>query len=427
MAEIRFEQVGKNYTSTAPVISEVDLTVNEGEFLVVVGPSGCGKSTLLRMVAGLETITKGRIIIGNQVMNDVPPSQRNVAMIFQNYALYPHLSVEKNIGFGLMLQGRPRSETKAKVKAIAELLEVADLLNRRPKELSGGQRQRVAIGRAIIRDPDVFLMDEPLSNLDARLRVQMRKTLRQLHDRLDVTTIYVTHDQVEAMTLGDRVVVLKPLLESDSRSVQQIAPPGELYSVPTNVFVSVFIGSPPMNMLVATPIPGRAQAEVDGCLLQLSGPLVPNLSGRPVLLGVRPHDLSISDPGEGVIPARVTGLEHLGSETLVQVARTARRDRLNEQVPALADLHLQGLESAGDESLTVVMGPHCGLRMGQDVGLRLEASALHVFDAESGERIVEASARSAPSEWAAALEARQSSAAPQGEDDGGRSGANLDV
>lgn len=184
MAEIRFERVSKSYNRAAPVISEVDLVVNDGEFLVLVGPSGCGKSTLLRMVAGLETISEGRIVIGDQLMNDVPPPQRNVAMIFQNYALYPHLSVAKNIGFSLMLQGIRRSEIKEMVQAVADSLEIADLLDRRPKELSGGQRQRVAIGRAIVRNPDVFLMDEPLSNLDARLRVQMRKTLRRLHDRL---------------------------------------------------------------------------------------------------------------------------------------------------------------------------------------------------------------------------------------------------
>ena len=398
MAEIRFEQVSKSYARAAPVISDVHLVVNNGEFLVLVGPSGCGKSTLLRMVAGLETITGGRIIIGDQVMNDVPPPQRNVAMIFQNYALYPHLSVAKNIGFSLMLQGRRRTEIKTMVQTVADSLEITDLLDRNPKELSGGQRQRVAIGRAIIRNPDVFLMDEPLSNLDARLRVQMRKTLRELHDRLGVTTIYVTHDQVEAMTLGDRVVVLKPLFESGNRSVQQIAPPDELYYAPTNIFVSAFIGSPPMNMLVATPTPGRAHVEVDGCSIQLPGRLPTEMSGRCVVLGVRPHDLSIVKPGNDVMPARIVGLEHLGSETLVQVVRTARSDRSDEEVPALRELHSQGLETASDETLTVVSGPDCGLRIGQDVALRLEASALHVFDAASGERIIDAGTRSASRE-----------------------------
>lgn len=409
MAEIRFERVSKSYNRAEPVISGVDLVVDDGEFLVLVGPSGCGKSTLLRMVAGLETISEGRIVIGDQLMNDVPPPQRNVAMIFQNYALYPHLSVAKNIGFSLMLQGRRRNEIKEMVQAVADSLEIADLLDRRPKELSGGQRQRVAIGRAIVRNPDVFLMDEPLSNLDARLRVQMRKTLRRLHDRLGVTTIYVTHDQIEAMTLGDRVVVLRPLFESGSRSVQQIAPPDELYSAPTNIFVSAFIGNPPMNMLVAKPFPGHAQAEVDGCSIRLPGSLPPDGVGASVVLGVRPHHLGIAEPGEGAIPARIVGLENLGSETLVQAVRTARSEQPDEHVPALRELHSQGLETVIDESLTVVTDPHCGLRVGQDVELRLEAAALHVFDAVTGERIVDACAPGAHLQRpaTAALGARQ--------------------
>jgi len=248
MAEIRMEGLGKIYDDGTRAVGNVDLEIQDGEFLVLVGPSGCGKSTILRMIAGLEDISEGSMQIGDRVVNDVAPKDRDIAMVFQNYALYPHMTVRDNMAFGLKLRKMKKDEIDRRVGEAADVLELNDLLDRRPRALSGGQRQRVAMGRAIVREPSAFLMDEPLSNLDAKLRVQMRAELERLHSRLGTTTVYVTHDQVEAMTLGDRVAVLRAVSENKPYNLQQVGPPAELYSSPDNLFVAGFIGSPPMNM-----------------------------------------------------------------------------------------------------------------------------------------------------------------------------------
>src|SRR5690242_11395686 len=245
MAEIRLEGVTKEYSGGVRAVDSVDLTVRSGEFMVLVGPSGCGKSTLLRMIAGLEEVTDGEISIGDRVVTDLPPKSRDIAMVFQNYALYPHMTVEQNLGFVLKLRKTPKQEIRRRVDEAAKILGLEQLLKRKPAALSGGQRQRVAMGRAMVREPQAFLMDEPLSNLDAKLRVQMRAELARLRDRLRTTTVYVTHDQVEAMTLGDRVAVLK------GGKLQQLATPSELFNHPTNLFVAAFIGSPSMNLVEA--------------------------------------------------------------------------------------------------------------------------------------------------------------------------------
>ena len=264
MAGITFDAVGKIYGGETRAISDVSIDIADGEFVVLVGPSGCGKSTLLRMVAGLEDITEGKIMIGDRVVNDVAPKDRDIAMVFQNYALYPHMTVRDNMAFGLKLRKTPKKEIEERVGEAARILEITDYLDRKPKALSGGQRQRVAMGRAIVREPAAFLMDEPLSNLDAKLRVQMRSELGLLHSRLGTTTLYVTHDQVEAMTMGDRVAVLKAITDTES-NLQQIAAPRELYDHPRNLFVAGFIGSPAMNFVYATvgadgPPPGSTSA-----------------------------------------------------------------------------------------------------------------------------------------------------------------------
>ena len=251
MARVAFDGVTKVYPGPVVAVEDLTLEVADGEFLILVGPSGCGKSTALRMVAGLERISDGTITIGDRVVNDVPPKDRDIAMVFQNYALYPHMTVEKNLGFGLRRRRAPREEVRRRVDEVSRMLGLDDLLRRRPGQLSGGQRQRVAMGRALVREPEVFLLDEPLSNLDAKLRVQMRSELKRLHDRIGVTTIYVTHDQVEAITLGERIAVL-----SDG-VLQQVGPPQEVYDHPANVFVAGFIGSPPMNLLAGMALDGR--------------------------------------------------------------------------------------------------------------------------------------------------------------------------
>jgi multiple sugar transport system ATP-binding protein len=249
MASITLDDIGKIYPDGTRAVGHVDLVVNDGEFLVLVGPSGCGKSTVLRMIAGLEDISEGKMSIGDKVVNDVPPKDRDIAMVFQNYALYPHMSVYDNMAFGLKLRKMPKDDIDRRVKEAAEVLEITEFLDRKPKALSGGQRQRVAMGRAIVREPKAFLMDEPLSNLDAKLRVQMRTELGRLHQRLGTTTVYVTHDQVEAMTLGHRVAVLRAVSQKRPYNLQQVAPPTELFNNPANLFVAGFIGSPAMNMV----------------------------------------------------------------------------------------------------------------------------------------------------------------------------------
>src|SRR5512144_145188 len=292
MAQVVLKDLNKKYDEVHAV-KDVNLTIRDKEFMVFVGPSGCGKTTTLRMVAGLEEITSGEISIGDRIVNDLPPKDRDIAMVFQNYALYPHMSVYDNMAFGLKMRKFPKTEIAKRVGEAAEILGIHELLKRKPRQLSGGQRQRVAVGRAIVRHPQVFLFDEPLSNLDAKLRVQMRVELKRLHDRLETTAIYVTHDQVEAMTLGDRVVVMK------DGWVQQVGEPLELYNQPANKFVAGFIGSPAMNFatVTVTEANGSLYAESSGLKLKVPADRVARLAaykGQPVTLGIRPEDLTVA-------------------------------------------------------------------------------------------------------------------------------------
>jgi multiple sugar transport system ATP-binding protein len=321
MAEVVLRSLNKKYDEVHAV-KDVNLDIRDKEFVVLVGPSGCGKTTTLRMVAGLESITSGRILIDDKVVNELPPMDRDIAMVFQNYALYPHMSVYDNMAFGLKMRKFERSEIGRRVQEAAEILGIQDYLKRKPRQLSGGQRQRVALGRAIVRHPRVFLFDEPLSNLDAKLRVQMRVELKKLHERLGTTAIYVTHDQVEAMTLGDRVVVMR------DGWVQQVGEPLELYNQPANRFVAGFIGSPAMNFASVTisRVNGALWAGGDGINIEVPDEAVPRLgayTGKTVEIGIRPEDLHIAsaaDKTEHCIDAAVEVIEQLGSEILLDVA-----------------------------------------------------------------------------------------------------------
>lgn len=307
MASVHLNNVNKIYPGGFHAVRDVDIEIADGEFVVLVGPSGCGKSTTLRMIAGLEEISGGDISIGDRRVNDVPPGDRNIAMVFQSYALYPHMTVRQNMAFGLKMRRTPKAEIAQRVDDAAKLLSIEALLDRRPRELSGGQRQRVAVGRAIVRDPAVFLFDEPLSNLDAKLRGQMRTELAALHNRLGATMVYVTHDQVEAMTLGDRLVLM------NEGVVQQVGPPLEVYHNPANRFVATFIGSPAMNLLEGTISAGRFQSSHGDA----SWP-ADQLPDGPAVLGVRPEDLLPAAEGElSLADGRRTVTENLGHEALV--------------------------------------------------------------------------------------------------------------
>lgn len=329
MAGLTLRSVHKAY-GDVPVIKGVDLDIDHGQFVVFVGPSGCGKSTLLRMIAGLEDITDGEIRIGDRVVNDVEPRDRGVAMVFQSYALYPHMSVYDNVGFGLKLAGMPKAVRDAKIREAAKVLQMEHLLDRRPAQLSGGQRQRVAIGRAIVREPDVFLFDEPLSNLDAALRGDMRMELARLHTDLGATMIYVTHDQVEAMTLADKIVVL------DGGVVQQVGSPLELYNNPANLFVASFIGSPKMNLLEV-----RTNEDANGDLVLGNQPLdlaAPTSTGGQLTLGIRPHALHLAEGGR--LAGSVQLIERLGNETIIRVRLASGNDitaALSGQVNLVVD------------------------------------------------------------------------------------------
>jgi multiple sugar transport system ATP-binding protein len=344
---VSIEQVRKSFGETA-VIHGVDVQIQDGEFCVLVGPSGCGKSTLLRMIAGLEEISAGQIRIGDRVVNDLPPKERDIAMVFQNYALYPHMKVRDNMAFALMLARQPKSEIDRRVNEAAAILGLEPYLDRFPRQLSGGQRQRVAMGRAIVRDPQVFLFDEPLSNLDAKLRVQMRTEIKALHQRLKTTSIYVTHDQIEAMTMADRIVVMRDGI------VEQTGSPLELYDHPANVFVAGFIGSPAMNLIRGTWQDGAVM--IDSARI----PVRRNLrvsNGQAVLLGSRPEHLTPSD-GSPLV-ARVEVIEPTGADTLLMC-------------------------SLNGQPLTVVLRERMALAPGDLLKLAPQLDALHVFDADSG-------------------------------------------
>ena len=339
MAQVELKNMSKVYDGNIRAVDNVNITVNDREFLVLVGPSGCGKSTTLRMIAGLEEITTGELYIDGKMMNDVAPKDRDIAMVFQNYALYPHMTVYENMAFGLKIRKFPKKEINDRVHSAAQILDIEELLARKPKALSGGQRQRVAVGRAIVRKPKVFLFDEPLSNLDAKLRVQMRAEISSLHNRLQATMIYVTHDQVEAMTMGDRIVVLK------DGFIQQIGTPLGLYNEPDNRFVAGFIGSPPMNIMQAAIKKEGSKVFVDEGDFQLTldagqGEKLSSYVGKEVLFGIRPEDLvhTAKEDGENNLKVRVTVVEPLGAEILLYVS--TQHNQLVVRVPPRREYHV---------------------------------------------------------------------------------------
>ncbi len=398
VASITLEELGKIYPDGTRAVGDVNLTIEDGEFLVLVGPSGCGKSTVLRMIAGLEDISEGTMMIGDQVVNDVQPKDRDIAMVFQNYALYPHMSVFDNMAFGLKLRKMPKDEIKRRVNEAAETLEITEFLERKPKALSGGQRQRVAMGRAIVREPKAFLMDEPLSNLDAKLRVQMRTELGLLHTRLQTTTVYVTHDQVEAMTLGHRVAVLKPVTAKRPDNLQQVAPPAELFNNPVNLFVAGFIGSPAMNLVDGTleSSDGQVKAKfadasliVDARALERH-PGIENHMGEPLVIGIRPGDFEAASvagaaPGR-TMEANVDVAEMLGSETFVHYQVDTPPVMTPDIEELLADSGAD-LESLGDKTaFSARVSSDVVARPGDRVELVVDTSKMHFFDPGSGLR-----------------------------------------
>ena len=392
MAGITFEAVGKIYGVETRAIADVSIDVGDGEFVVLVGPSGCGKSTLLRMVAGLEEITEGIIRIGDRVVNDVAPKDRDIAMVFQNYALYPHMTVRDNMAFGLKLRNTPKKEIAARVEETARILEITDFLSRKPRALSGGQRQRVAMGRAIVREPVAFLMDEPLSNLDAKLRVQMRSELGLLHARLGTTTLYVTHDQVEAMTMGDRVAVLKAISDVES-NLQQIAAPRELYDNPVNLFVAGFIGSPAMNFVYATANVRGTSTTLDfgGHSLAVDGASIPGgVAGKEIVLGVRPEAFEIrSEAGAGgsAMQVDVNLVEQLGSEAYVHFTVPVPPVVTADIEALLADEGADARSLGEETKFTARINPDHAPRVGQAVLLAIDTSKLHFFDKETGDAL----------------------------------------
>ncbi|WP_158044337.1 ABC transporter ATP-binding protein [Skermanella pratensis] len=354
MASVEIRDVRKSY-GTSQVLHGVSVDIRDGEFVILVGPSGCGKSTLLRMLAGLESITGGEIRIGPRVVNDVPPKERDIAMVFQNYALYPHMTVAENMAFSMRLRRAKKSEIEVRVNRAAEILGLTKLLARYPKELSGGQRQRVAMGRAIVRDPKVFLFDEPLSNLDAKLRVAMRAEIKELHQRLRTTTVYVTHDQIEAMTMADKIVVMRDGI------VEQVGAPLDLYDSPDNLFVAGFIGSPAMNL-----IEGRIEGGAEGGAFVSQGGLRLPLpagwagsAGRPVTYGLRPEHITLSDTG---VPVEVVVVEPTGSETLIVV-------------------------KGGQTELDCLFRSRILPAPGETLRIQPDIAHVHLFDTETGRRL----------------------------------------
>jgi len=410
VAGLTLSGIGKVYDDGTRAVRDLNVEVSDGEFLVFVGPSGCGKTTALRMVAGLETVTEGELRIGDRLVNSVPPRDRDVAMVFQSYALYPHLSVRDNIAFGLKLRKMAKPEIRKRVEHAADVLGLTDYLDRKPRNLSGGQRQRVAMGRAIVREPQVFLMDEPLSNLDAKLRVQMRTEIARIQRDLAVTTVYVTHDQTEAMTLGHRVAVMKQGV------LQQIAPPQQLYDRPVNIFVAGFIGSPAMNLMMGTVSRtgdelalqlGSQTVRLPESVLQTRPALVDYL-GQPVVVGVRPEDLDdaavgspavgsdavgsdavLSDDSRPVLHAVADLIEPLGSDLIVHLSIDAEPVQSNDDLTELAkDVgHPDaGALQSSDASTTLVarFNPRSTVAIGDAVNVRVDTERLHYFDPGTG-------------------------------------------
>jgi multiple sugar transport system ATP-binding protein len=400
MAGVTFDGVGKIYPDGTRAVYDVDLLVKDGEFMVLVGPSGCGKTTALRMVAGLEEITEGELKIGDRVVNRVAPKDRDIAMVFQSYALYPHLTVYDNIAFGLRLRKTSKGEIDKRVKEAARILDLEQFLDRKPKALSGGQRQRVAMGRAIVRQPQAFLMDEPLSNLDAKLRVQMRAEISQIQRNLGTTTIYVTHDQVEAMTMGDRVAVMR------KGELQQVAPPQELYDRPVNLFVGGFIGSPAMNMLEATlerengelvVAAGSQRITLDQDAVQRR-PSLKQFEGREIVLGIRPEDLEDAAiakdvPDDRRIHGHVALREALGSELMVHFtvdAKQAFTEDVKELAQDVGDDRVIAQQTTDEQGNTTLVGrfsSRSSVREGQETEVAVDTHQLHFFDPETGQAI----------------------------------------
>ena len=357
MASLAFEGVTKVFPDGTEAVSHFDLDVGDGEFMVLVGPSGSGKSTALRMLAGLEEATAGTIRIGTRVVNDVAPKDRDIAMVFQSYALYPHMDVSGNLGFALRMQRMPRPSIAERVTAAAQRLGLSDLVGKRPKNLSGGQRQRVAMGRAIVREPQAFLMDEPLSNLDAKLRVEMRAYLSRLRQELGTTTVYVTHDQIEAMTMGDRVAVMK------LGELQQVDTPLNLYDKPVNLFVAGFIGSPQMNLLEATAVDG--QAKIGEYLVPVDPTASKKMQGK-ITVGVRPEAWRVVGENDGALPVRVTVVEELGADAFVYGT--------------------SGVDGTPN-NIIVRVGARDSVRKGETIHVTTDPRNVHVFDTITGERL----------------------------------------
>ena len=394
MATIEFDDVQKIYDDGTQAVFDLNLKIEDGELMVLVGPSGCGKTTALRMVAGLEEITDGDLKIGDQIVNDLTPKERNIAMVFQSYALYPHMTVEENLAFSLRLHKMPKDEIKERVNNAAKILQIDQYLKRKPKALSGGQRQRVAMGRAIVRQPEVFLMDEPLSNLDAKLRVQMRAEIHQLQRRLDVTTIYVTHDQVEAMTMGDRVAVM------NAGRLLQVDTPQVLYSRPNNEFVAGFIGSPAINLVEAqleqtnghlSVAFGEHRLTVDDNAAR-SRSRLKDYVGKTIILGIRPEDfedasLQSDTPSDRRVKVTVDLIEPLGAEILAYFG-TAATTVVSSAAAADAgeDADVRLGEDAGSRMCARV-SPHSRIAMGHDTELAVDTSRLYFFDPETREAV----------------------------------------
>jgi multiple sugar transport system ATP-binding protein len=390
VADVELVHLSKLYGNDVLAVNDLNLHIAEGEFVVLVGPSGCGKTTALRMVAGLEEISDGEIRIGGKVVNELPPRDRDIAMVFQNYALYPHKSVYENLAFGLRMRKVSKEEQKRRVEEIARVLGLSDMLQRRPAQLSGGQRQRVAMGRAIVREPKAFLMDEPLSNLDAKLRVQMRAEIARIQQALRVTTVYVTHDQVEAMTMGHRVAVMRDGV------LQQVDTPQKLYDSPTNLFVASFVGSPPMNLLQGTIVrdDGRVACRVGQAELELPSDVVaerPGLlsyEGRPIALGIRPEDVREAAGWDGArLRGRILLVESLGSEQLVHIEVAATPLERTDLVDTAAQPPGPTLGVDDVERAVTLLGRfdrHLLLAPGEAVEVAIDPRLLHFFDLETG-------------------------------------------